>query len=239
MPDVLVLPDASALAVEVAARALPTLAAAQGSTGRAALALTAGSIMEQVWSALPASPDARSVDWSRVDVYWGDERFVPHDSPERNDVPADQGLFATEPFSAARRFSMPASDGDDDLDAAAASYAEVIRGKHLDLVLLGVGPDGHCCSLFPGHPGLDAQDPIVPVRNSPKPPPNRLSFSFDTLNGADEIWVVASGDGKAEALAKALRDGDPVETPVAGAQGRVHTLWLLDRAAAAQLPATR
>jgi 6-phosphogluconolactonase len=236
VPDVLVVPDASALAVEVAARVLPTLAAAQGSTGRAALALTAGSIMEQVWAALPAAPDVRSVDWGRVDVYWGDERFVPHDSPERNDVPAEQGLFATAPFSDSHRFSMPASDGAEDLDAAAASYAEVVNGRHVDLVLLGVGPDGHCCSLFPGHPGLEATDPIIPVRNSPKPPPERLSFSFDTLNGADEIWVVGSGDGKAEALARAFTDADPVQTPVAGAHGRRRTLWLLDQDAASQLP---
>jgi 6-phosphogluconolactonase len=236
MPEIIVLPDGPALAAEVAARALPLLASAQGAGGRAALALTAGSIMEQVWDALPAAPEARSVDWSRVDVYWGDERFVPHDSADRNDVPAEQGLFSTDPFSGAHRFSMPASDSGVDLDAAAGEYARVIEGVHLDLVLLGVGPDGHCCSLFPGHPGLDATEPIVPVRNSPKPPPDRLSFSYGTLNGADEIWVVASGSGKAVALATALREGDRVKTPVAGAQGRSRTLWLLDQDAAAQLP---
>lgn len=236
MPEIVVLPDAAALAAEVAARVPPVLAAAQGTTARAALALTAGSIMEQVWDALPASPDAHSVEWSRVDVYWGDERFVPHDSSDRNDVPAEQGLFATAPFSSAQRFSMPASDGDLDLDAAAAAYTGVIEGVRLDLVLLGVGPDGHCCSLFPGHPGLDATEPIVPVRNSPKPPPNRLSFSYPTLNAAEEIWVVASGNGKAEALGTALREPDRVKTPIAGAQGRRRTLWLLDQAAASQLP---
>ncbi len=106
----------------------------------------------------------------------------------------------------------------------------------IDLVLLGVGPDGHCCSLFPGHPGLEAHEPIVAVRNSPKPPPNRLSFSFDTLNSAAEICVVASGDGKAEALGRAFTDADRVQTPVAGAQGRDRTVWLLDEAAGAHLP---
>ena len=117
-PEIVVLPDAAALAVEVAARLIDTLAAAQGTSERVGLALTAGSIMAKVWDALPASPSANAVDWSRVDVYWGDERFVAHDASDRNDLPAEQGLFATAPFSSAVRHSMPAADGPDDLDAA-------------------------------------------------------------------------------------------------------------------------
>jgi 6-phosphogluconolactonase len=248
--EVVVLPSAEALAVEVAARVGTTLASAQQTRSRAALALTAGSIMEEVWAELAKAPGP--VDWSQVDVFWGDERFVDHDSSDRNDGPAQRLLFGAAPWSSARQFSMPASDGDygDDLDAAAAGYAQTLaearrpddvgQGPNFDIVLLGMGPDGHCCSLFPGHPGLsDDSSSVIPVRNSPKPPPLRLSLSFDGLNSANEIWVVVSGSGKAEAAAKALGGADRQQIPSAGAQGRTRTVWFLDEDAAADLPAAR
>jgi 6-phosphogluconolactonase len=247
-PRVHVLDSAGALAADVASRLVPALARAQQEHGRAALALTAGSIMERVWTALADDPAARDVDWSRVDVFWGDERFVPADSEDRNDLPAERLLFDREPFSAAVRHSMPAAGGEfgDDLDAAAAGYGATLRAARrdddtadvpsFDVVLLGVGPDGHCCSLFPDHPSSsDLSAPVIPVRNSPKPPPLRISFSFDTLNTAREIWVVASGSGKAEASARAIAGADRTQVPSAGAQGRERTLWLLDRDAASQL----
>lgn len=245
-PDIVVLPDAEALATNVAERTVAALAAAQSRRERAALALTAGSIMERVWAQL-ADPDA-TVDWSRVDVFWGDERFVPYDSPDRNDVAA-RPVFGRAPLSAARQYPMPASDGDfgDDLDAAAAGYARTLADARrpgddgavpsFDVVLLGVGPDGHCCSLFPDHPGASDPSPaVIAVRDSPKPPPLRLSLSFAGLNTAEEIWVVASGTGKADAAARALApDADRRLVPSAGARGRRRTVWLLDRDAAANL----
>ena len=104
-----------------------------------------------------------------------------------------------------------------------------------DLVLLGVGPDGHCASLFPEHPGVFETRPVIAVRNSPKPPPNRLSFSFDTLDRAAEIRFVAAGGGKAEAVALAHSGASRERVPSAGPKGRQRTLWLVDRAAAAKL----
>jgi len=247
-PEVHVAESADALATDVASRLVPALRHAQQQHGRAALALTAGGIMERAWSALASSAGADQLDWSRVDVFWGDERFVPADSDDRNDLPADRLLFDREPFSAAVRYSMPAAGGEfgDDLDAAAAGYAATLRAARrgddtadvpsFDVVLLGVGPDGHCCSLFPDHPSSsDLSAPVIPVRNSPKPPPLRISFSFDALNTARQIWVVASGSGKAEACARAIAGADRTQVPSAGAQGRERTLWLLDRDAAAQL----
>jgi 6-phosphogluconolactonase len=247
-PDVVVLASDEALAADVAARTVAALADAQRRRPRAALALTAGGIMEQVWTAMAADGDA--VDWSRVDVFWGDERFVPADSSDRNDLPAERKLFGSAPFSAARRYSMPASDGPygDDLDAAAAGYAATLREArrpddegavpNFDVVLLGVGPDGHCCSLFPDHPSAsDLSAPVIAVRESPKPPPLRLSLSFDGLNSANEIWVVVSGSGKADAVAAALGGAERTHVPSAGARGRLRTVWLLDEDAAAKLAA--
>lgn len=241
--------DADALAAFVAGRLVDAIGSAQQAHGRAALAFTGGSIMERVWSVLAASSGAPGLDWSAVDVFWGDERFVPAGSDERNDVPADRILFGQEPFAYAVRHPMPPSDGPygDDLDAAAAGYAETLRRARrasdtgavpsFDVVLLGVGPDGHCCSLFPDHPGVDDESrPVLAVRESPKPPPRRLSLSFAGLNTAREIWAVVSGAGKAGAVAAALApDADRRHVPSAGARGTERTLWLLDRDAAAQL----
>jgi len=248
-PEVVVLPNADALAADVAARLGGTLSNAQQRRSRAALALTAGEIMEKVWTRLAESPAGDAVDWRRVDVFWGDERFVPAGSDDRNDAPAAKILFDRAPFSAARRFSMPAADGEfgRDLDAAAAGYARTLFEArrpddpddvpNFDVTLLGVGPDGHCCSLFPEHPGVyDDSATVIPVRNSPKPPPLRLSLSFDGLNAANEIWAVVSGAGKAKAVAMALGGAGRVQVPSAGARGRHRTLWLIDRDAAAELP---
>lgn len=247
-PEIIVEESADALAAAVADRLVSVLAQAQHDHGRAALALTAGSIMEQVWAALAASDAARALDWSAVDVFWGDERFVPSASADRNDGPAERILFERAPFAASVRYPMPAAGGEygDDLDAAAAGYAAALSGARrpddagavpsFDVVLLGVGPDGHCCSLFPNHPSAsDLSASVIAVRDSPKPPPLRLSLSFDGLNAARQIWVVASGDGKADAVSRALGGAERTEVPSAGARGQDRTIWLVDRAAAAQL----
>lgn len=245
-PEVVVQADADALAAHVVAQLGATLRDVLARRTRAALALTAGSIMERTWAALAAS--ATDLDWSRVDVFWGDERFVPHDSADRNDAPAEKLLFGIAPFSNAVRYSMPASDGEqgEDIDAAAAAYAAVLADARrpdddgpvprFDVVLLGVGPDGHCCSLFPDHPSSrDLSAPVIPVRDSPKPPPLRLSLSFDGLNAAEQIWVVVAGSDKAPAVARALAGAPREQVPSAGARGRSKTLWLLDEPAAADL----
>jgi 6-phosphogluconolactonase len=247
-PEIVVAPSAVELAADVASRTIATLSEAQSTRGRAALALTAGSIMESVWQSIAKSPEAAALDWAGIDVFWADERFVPADSADRNDGPANRILFAYEPFSAVRQFPMPASDGlHPDLDEAASFYgswmAEALRPDdegsvpNFDVVLLGLGPDGHCASLFPEHPGVyqDSQ-PVIPVRNSPKPPPNRLSFTFSTLDAANEIWFVASGSGKADAVALAHSGAPREKVPAAGPRGRLRTLWLIDSDAAAKLP---
>jgi 6-phosphogluconolactonase len=246
-PELIVSETAEQLAADVAQRSLHALAAAQQARGRAVLGLTAGSILEAVWQAIADSESADTVDWSRVDVCWADERFVPSGSPDRNDLPARRILLDHQPFSAARHLPMPASDGPHpELAEAAAWYAGELAGLRraddpgelpdFDLILLGVGPDGHCASLFPNHPGVYAEGTaVIGVRNSPKPPPNRLSFTFDTLGRAAEIWFVAAGSGKAEAVALAHSGASREQVPSAGPKGRQRTLWLIDRAAAALL----
>ena len=245
-PELVVAPSAGQLAEDAAGRLVATLVTALEERGVAHLAVTGGGILEQTMGALRDLPVRDSVDWARVHVWWGDERFVPQSSADRNDAPARAALFETVP---AVLHPMPASDGrfGDDPEAAAAGYAADLAAAahpgedvpHFDVVLLGVGPDGHCCSLFPEHPGVYEEDEaVVAVRNSPKPPPTRLSLTFPALDAAREVWFLAAGEGKAKAVALALGGAGRVQVPAAGPRGTQRTLWLVDRDAAAQLPPT-
>ncbi|MDQ6936860.1 MAG: 6-phosphogluconolactonase [Actinomycetota bacterium] len=250
-PEIVVEATADGLAADVAARVIATLGRAQRDRGQAALALTGGGILEQVFTALAGDPGRSAVEWNKVDVVWGDERFVPIGSEDRNDGRARELLLEPLGFDETRVFAMPASDGPDggDLERAAARYAgrlaEIASVNRLDsdfptvdVALIGVGPDGHCCSLFPEHPAVyETGRTVVAVHNSPKPPPERLSLTFDALEACREVWVVAAGAGKAAAVALALDGAGRVQVPAAGARGHDRTLWLVDRAAAAHLPA--
>jgi 6-phosphogluconolactonase len=106
---------------------------------------------------------------------------------------------------------------------------------HFDVLLLGVGEDGHVASVFPENPVVYETRPVSAVRGSPKPPPNRITLTLPTINAAEEVWLIASGAGKAAAVAMALTGAGPVQLPAAGVHGVDRTLWLLDRAAAAEL----
>jgi 6-phosphogluconolactonase len=240
-PEVVVAATAEALAGSVAARAVDTLSAGLGERGEAHLAITGGGILEKVLEAMAPL----TLDWPRVYVWWGDERWVPSDSPDRNELPARRLLLDAVDVDPARVHPMPASDsGFPDPEAAAAWYAGELAARAadstvpaFDVVLLGVGPDGHCCSLFPDHPGTRVHDQaVIAVHGSPKPPPTRLSLTFPTLDAAREIWFVASGSGKADAVARALSGVDPVHVPSSAPRGRQRTLWLVDQDAAAKLP---
>ncbi len=252
-PELIVAASAEQLSDDVADRLVATLVAAQAVRPLAFLAVTAGSIIEQMFTTLATLPARDSVDWSRVSLWWADERFVPADSADRNDLPAFAALFDQVALDPANVHRMPASDGayGDDAAAAAAGYAADLTAAvpstqsdgddipYFDVILLGVGPDGHCASLFPNHPAnLEVVASIVAVHDSPKPPPTRLSFTFRALDSAYEVWFIASGSGKADAVALA-HSGQPREAvPSAGPRGINRTLWLVDQDAASKLPAS-
>jgi 6-phosphogluconolactonase len=244
------------LAETTAARLLTHLVDAQAARGTASLVATGGGMGTAVLAAVAASPARDAVDWSRVDVWWGDERFLPAGDPERNETQARGALLDAVPLDPARVHVMAPSDGPygDDPDAAAAAYAAELAAAvdtgaagwtaagvpvpEFDVVLLGVGPDAHVASLFPGHPGATEVEPTaIAVRESPKPPPVRLSLTFRAINHGREVWLVASGEGKAEAVAHALAEPAPARVPASGVQGTERTRWLLDAAAAGKLPA--
>ncbi|MBW8820055.1 MAG: 6-phosphogluconolactonase, partial [Streptomyces sp.] len=213
--------------------------------GSASVVLTGGGLGISVLDAVRRSPARDAVDWSRVDVWWGDERFVAADSDDRNDVQARRALLDSLPLDPARVHPMPAlgaPDGDD-VDAAAQRYAEELRRAGdgevpaFDVLLLGMGPEGHVASIFPESPAAHDVRTAFGVQGCPKPPPMRISLGFRSIQQAREVWVVAAGQEKADALALALSGADQVQLPAAGARGRSRTLWLLDEAAASALPA--
>jgi 6-phosphogluconolactonase len=238
-----VLPDAKSLAERVAAELVAKLVAVQAEGRVPSVALTGGTIADEIYRAVAAfetGPHGPSVDWMHVDFWWGDERYVPADSPDRNDRSAGLDLLDVVLVDPARVHAMPAADEiHPDLEAAAASYDQLVRTREpgdFDLVLLGMGPDGHVASLFPGFAQLNVDDRIaVSVTDSPKPPPERISLTFTALNQTTEAWFLVSGAGKADAVARALApDGSVHDTPARGITTPNRTWWL-DQAAAGRL----
>jgi 6-phosphogluconolactonase len=235
------------LARAVAARLVTALLDAQAARGHASVVLTGGGIGTAALGELASAPARDAIDWQRLDVWWGDERFLPIGHPDRNETQARQILLDEVEVDEDRVHAMAASDGRDgeDLDAAAERYAEelAVAGNDgsvpaFDVLLLGVGPDGHIASLFPESPSLHDERLVLPVRGAPKPPPTRLSLSLAAINAAREVWLVAAGEEKAGAVRMALSGAGPTQVPAAGARGTARTLWLLDRAAASRLPSS-
>jgi 6-phosphogluconolactonase len=249
-PEVFVHASGDLLASAAAARTVTALADAIGARGHAHLVLTGGGIGTKVMAAIAASPAVDAVDWGLVDFWWGDERFEPAGDPERNETGARSALLDHIAADPDRVHVMRGPDGPDgdDPDAAAARYAGELAAASstgaegtgvpvFDVLMLGIGPEGHVASIFPDSPAAYATGTVVAVRNSPKPPPTRLSLTFSALQAAREVWILASGQEKADAVAEALSGVSEDKLPAAGARGRERTLFLIDQAAAAKLPA--
>jgi 6-phosphogluconolactonase len=168
------------------------------------------------------------VDWGRVSILFGDERCVRPDHPESNYRMAREALL--DRVAPATVYRMPAELGPDE---AAGLYAHIVAAvSPLDVIVLGVGEDGHTASLFPGHPALKATGLAVGIRDSPKPPSQRVTLTLIALQAGRRVIILATGAGKADAVARAKRHEVP-SGMIAGAR------WLIDRAAAGQLPSPR
>lgn len=179
---------------------------------RVSLAISGGATALIFLGALRAA----RVNWSRVTLFWGDERAVPADSPESNYGVAERLLLQPLGASAPRALRMPADHPD--LEEAALQYDETLayelRGGPLDFALLGIGEDGHVCSLFPGHPALQQQDHrVIAIHDAPKAPRRRLSLTMSFLSRTRKIWLVVLGARKHQILQAAMaRPG--IETPL-------------------------
>lgn len=193
--------------------------------------LTGGKTPERVYK----EAAKRAPDWSKVDVWWGDERCVPPDDKNSNYAMAKRSLL--DKVEAGPR-SVHRIKGELGKDAAAEDYARELGDTPLDLLLLGLGPDGHVASLFPNAPTLRQRKKVLPAEPGLEPFVDRVTLSVPTLRSASEILFVISGEAKADAAARAFAAEPSPETPaslVRAQSGR--TVVILDRAAAAKLRA--
>ncbi|WP_066897204.1 6-phosphogluconolactonase [Mycolicibacterium houstonense] len=234
--------DTDALVTAAGDRLVAAINSAIATRGQATIVLTGGGtgigLLKRV------GERSGEIDWAKVHVYWGDERFVPQGDDERNDKQAREALLDHVGISDVNVHAMAASDGEfgDDLDAAAAGYAQVLAanfdapGPEFDVHLLGMGGEGHINSLFPDTPAVrETSRLVMGVPDSPKPPPRRITLTLPAVRNSREVWLVVSGEAKADAVAAAIGGADPVDIPAAGAIGRERTVWLLDEAAASKL----
>jgi 6-phosphogluconolactonase len=248
-PQVVVHRNPEVLAAATAARLVTKLVDAQAARGHASLVLTGGRTGTTVLQQLRSTPARDAIDWSHVDLYWGDERFLPAGHQERNETQAREALLDHVPVDPARVHVMTPSDGvyGDDPDAVAHAYAEVLASAArpedhsdvpaFDVCLLGVGEEGHTASIFPSAPAVyETERMVVAVRNCPKPPPTRISLTLAAIRCSREVWLMTTGSSKTAAVAMALGGAGEVQLPAAGAHGTARTLWLLDKPAAAKIP---
>lgn len=232
--------DAADLATAVAGELISRLEDAQARGEVPQIGLTGGSIAEHVHRELGRMGPDSDVDWSRVVVWWGDERYVAADSPDRNARQALEAFDGRLPFDPANVHEAPSTDDTDSVTEAGEGYSATLRehgAGSFEVLMLGVGPDGHVASLFPGSPQLDVADRVaVGITDSPKPPPERVTLTFAALNRSRSVWFLVSGAEKASAVARALASGaDLHDVPAAGVSGQVETIWFLDRESASHL----
>jgi len=241
---VAIYPDTAALVTAAGDRLVGAITGAIADRGQALIVLTGGGtgigLLKHV------RDHDQPIDWSKVHLFWGDERYVPEDDDDRNDKQAREVLLDHIDIPDRNVHTMPASDGEfgADLDAAALAYQNVLAANaapgesapDFDVHLLGMGGEGHINSLFPHSPAvLESKRLVVGVEGSPKPPPRRITLTLPAVQRSREVWLVVSGAAKADAVAAALGGAKPADAPAAGAVGRDATVWLLDTEAAGKL----
>jgi 6-phosphogluconolactonase len=240
-----IVPDSEALVRAAGARLVNAIQTAVAARGRALIVLTGGGNGIGLLKYL--GTQGQQIDWSKVHLFWGDERYVPEDDDERNEKQAREALLDHIDIPPSQVHPMAASDSEfgDDLAAAAQAYEQLLAANaspgepvpNFDVHLLGMGPEGHINSLFPDTPAvLETTRMVVAVEDSPKPPPQRITLTLPAIQRSREVWLLVAGAGKADAAAAAIGGAQPVSVPAAGAIGLETTLWLLDEEAAAKLP---
>jgi 6-phosphogluconolactonase len=235
-------PDSDTLSHEAARLVVRFAQEAVVTRGRFTLALAGGSTPRKLYSLLASQPYRDQIDWSRIEVFWSDERCVPADDPESNYHLAQEVMLSKLPIPASSIHRMPADEAD--REAAAQAYASEMRRTFgttsipsFDLIQLGMGPEGHTASLFPHQAALHERERLVVPVSVPKPPPERLTFTPPLLNAARHVLFLVTGSDKAAAVHAVLEGAyQPDEYPaqiIRPSGGEV--IWLLDQAAAASL----
>ncbi|MCZ2343253.1 MAG: 6-phosphogluconolactonase [Bacteroidales bacterium] len=241
-PTITIVPDADQVALRTAELITQTAIQAIQERGRFTLVLSGGSTPEKAYAILAEPRFADRIDWPRWELFFGDERFVPHDDPRSNAAMADRTLLSHVPIPPRNVHPIPTHLGT--AQECAEAWQAQLRTQfpslpQFDLVLLGLGDDGHTASLFPGKPALWEQSAWA-VGSTPgvlPPPVDRVTLTFPVLNAARHAVFLVTGEKKADVVHKLLRQNPPIsEAPAIGVQPATGTLtWLLDTAAAAKL----
>ena len=223
--------DGSGVATQVAADLFEFVSAKLETQSRVDIAVTGGTVGIASLAAAKQL-DFNSLELTRLHIWWGDERFVSSDSPDRNYLQAKSAWLKTLNIPSENVHAFPASDEGLTLNEAAASFARHFDsfGINFDLMLMGMGPDGHIASLFPRSKVGYFSSSVVAEPDSPKPPPQRLSFNYEQINQAKEIWFTVAGSDKAEAVATVFGD-DPTSLPAGQISGKEKTVWYVDQTA--------
>ena len=222
--DLTLYADGDELADEVTAQILIAIENGLLAQGVFHLVLTGGTLGVQISNSLKAAFNAAPEMYKGLHIWWSDERFVDLDSSERNAAPLHGALTNTNiQVHESLAPNTPAS-----IEDAVNDYSNALNGVTIDLNILGVGPDGHVASLFPGVADLDDLRNIFAITDSPKPPAERISFTMKFINEAREVWIVAAGESKAEAVAKII-EGD-LSIPASYVSGQVRTRLIVDQA---------
>jgi 6-phosphogluconolactonase len=239
--EIKILKDAAALAEEGTRRFVKIATEAVAERGRFIAALSGGST-PRAMNALLSAPQFKSqVPWANTYLFFGDERFVPPEHPDSNYLMAKESLLKNVAIPENNVFRVQ-TEGCSPEEAARAYASSLITATGssqpcLDLILLGMGPDGHTASLFPNSPVLDSQDLVSAVYNSPKPPPVRVTFTYSLINNAREVVFLIAGPDKAPVVRKALEDNVSYkQVPACGIKPKNGTLqWLIDEKACQEL----
>ncbi|MCC2593347.1 6-phosphogluconolactonase [Tessaracoccus sp. OS52] len=229
------LTDADEVADVVARRFLDSIVALQRAQGMVHVCLTGGNTANLMYERFAELAPESGLDSGLLQLWWSDERFIPATDPDRNSLQALTRLARTVDIKSASTHMMPAADGRLDAHQCAAEYAAELGDTHFDIALLGVGADGHIGSIFPNHQSFEATTKtVIGVTEAPKAPAERITLTIPALNRTDQLWFIVNGTGKADAVARAVRDDRSL--PAAHPKGRQSTFWFIDEEAAADLP---
>lgn len=230
------LDDADDVSSSVASMLLERLILLQTTQPIVHLCLTGGDTANAMYEKLAALAPGSGLDASKLQLWWGDERFVPATDPARNSLQAISRLARTISIASADTHMMAAADGRKDPHESAAEYEAELGDTTFDITLLGIGRDGHVASLFPGHPSSGASSrAVIGVTDSPKAPSERITLTQQSLSRSHAVWFLATGEKKAQAVAEALEGTAESALPGSVIRGTSSTLWFLDHGAASRL----
>ena len=220
--DLTLYADAKELSEEVTVQILASIERGLKLKNQYHLVLTGGTLGIQISEALVNEFNADPDGFTGLHIWWSDERFVPADSVERNAFPFHKTVVNSKIVI----HQVLASDVAKSIEESVSDYDLALENVDIDLNILGLGPDGHVASLFPGVADIDDQRRIFAITDSPKPPPARVSFTISAINSAQEVWIVAAGESKAEAVTKII-EGD-LSIPASYVRGHSHTRLIVD-----------